>query len=192
MGRKHAFPAMFFIINERLRSPPYGTMFCAAPFLSPHPAPSFPPSPFPQPVNQWSWLSPDGRQAVSHQQWKRGLILCLSLLLFMPPCLLKFFHLMVSVASLGPPRSPPSPLSLYSLCFPLWKSQLWPASAWRRVNFFKHDCGGAIRHGCLDLGVEGPVSLINKSDLVLTGLCICPLSVWWINMSRVGAGTAWG
>lgn len=113
MRRKHAFPAMFFIINERLCSPPYGTLFCAAPFLSPHPAPSFPPSPFPQPVNQWSWLSPDGRQAVSHQQWKRGLILCLSLLLFMPPCLLKFFHLMVSVASLGPPHTPHTQLSAF-------------------------------------------------------------------------------
>lgn len=33
--------------------------------------------------------------------------------------------------------------------------------------------------------------LKNKSVLVLTGFCICPLSGWWINMSRVGAGTAW-
>lgn len=194
MRRKHAFPATFFIINERLHSPPYGTMFCAAPILSPGPGPSFPPSPSPQPVNQGSWLSPDGRQAVSHQQWKQGLILCVSLLLFMPTCLLKFFHLAVPVAS---PGSPPPPLS--SSTVPL-QFLFSPLRCCLRGQHLSR--GGqtpsrmaTVVPWALALSpprLECPVSLINKSDLVLTGLCICPLSGWWINMSRVGAGTVWG
>lgn len=144
MRRKHAFPATFFIINERLHSPPYGTMFCAAPILSPGPGPSFPPSLSPQPVNQGSWLSPDGRQAVSHQQWKQGLILCVSLLLFMPTCLLKFFHLVVPVAS-------PSALLLHCpstvSVFPSWMLPPWSASVPRRAN--THGCRGAMSPGSL-------------------------------------------
>lgn len=160
MRRKHAFPAMFFIINERLRSPPYGTMFCAAPFLSPHPCTRFPTLSFPSTCQSVIMIEP-GWQAGSQPSAMKARPHSLSV----PPP----FHAPLPPEVFPPhglcglswsPRSPPSPLSLYSLCFPLWKSQLWPASARRRVNFFKHDCGGAIRHGCLDLGVEGSVSLI--------------------------------
>lgn len=63
MRRKHAFPAMFFIINERLRSPPYGTMFCAAPILSPRPAP-FPTLSFPSTCQSEIMIEP-GWQAGS-------------------------------------------------------------------------------------------------------------------------------
>lgn len=175
MWRKHAFPAMFFIINERLRSPPYGTMFCAAPILSPRPAP-FPTLSFPSTCQSEIMIEP-GWQAGSQPSAMKARPHSLSV----PPP----FHAPLPPEVFPPhglcglslsPHSPPPPLCLYSLCFPLWESQLWSASVRRRANIFKHGCHGAMRLGSLNLGVEFLVSLINKSDLVLTGLCICPLS----------------
>lgn len=112
MQRKHASPGMFFIINERLLSPPYGSMFCAAPFLSPRPVPCFPPSPSP-PTCQSKIMIEPGWQAVSHQHGKWGLVLCLSLPPFSCPLASWSFppHLLR-----GPsvPDSPAPLLSLYS------------------------------------------------------------------------------
>ena len=86
---------LFFIINEwELQSPRLDEVLCS----SHSKPPSFPPSSLPPPVNQRSWLSPDGRQSTISHESKA----CLSLLLFMAPCLLKFFHLFLSVASLTP------------------------------------------------------------------------------------------
>lgn len=146
MQRKHAFPGMFFIINERLCGPLYGSMFCAATILSSLPAPSFPPSP--RPVNQRSWLSPYGRQSVISSESEA------SFSIHPAPysCPLASSSSSISL-SLGFP--PPLP-SLYSLCFPLWKSHLWSASAQRRVNFFKHGCHDAIRPGSLSFGRGRP------------------------------------
>lgn len=127
MQRKHASPGMFFIINERLLSPPYGSMFCAAPFLSPRPVPCFPPSPSP-PTCQSKIMIEPGWQAVSHQHGKWGLVLCLSLPPFSCPLASWSFppHL------LRGPSVPPSPTLLLPCCpctvpppHPLlWKSRL--------------------------------------------------------------------
>lgn len=192
MQRKHASPGMFFIINERLLSPPYGSMFCAAPFLSCRPVPCFPPSPSP-PTCQSKIMIEPGWQAVSHQHGKWGLVLCLSLPPFSCPLASWSFSASPSPWPLGPPLpdSPAPLLSLYSPPPP-------PSSSGSHVcgqylsKLLQNGCHDATGLCPLDLREEGPVSLINKSDLVLTGLCICPLSGWWINMSGVGAGTAWG
>lgn len=115
MQRKHASPGMFFIINERLLSPPYGSMFCAAPFLSRRPVPCFPPSPSP-PTCQSKIMIEPGWQAVSHQHGKWGLVLCLSLPPFSCPLASWSFSASPSPWPLGPPLpdSPAPLLSLYS------------------------------------------------------------------------------
>lgn len=126
MQRKHASPGMFFIINERLLSPPYGSMFCAAPFLSRRPVPCFPPSPSP-PTCQSKIMIEPGWQAVSHQHGKWGLVLCLSLPPFSCPLASWSFSASPSPWPLGPPL-PDSPAPLLSLYSPppplLWKSRL--------------------------------------------------------------------
>lgn len=112
-AEKTRFPFSLSLMSGRC-SPPNWMRFYAAPILS---LPLFPPSPLPPPVSQRSCLSPDGRQStISHESEA-----CLSLLLFMAPCLLKFFHLVLSVASLTPlPKLPQ-----YSFVFaPSWKSHL--------------------------------------------------------------------
>lgn len=115
MQRKHAFPGMFFIINERLRGPLYGSVFCAAPILSSRPAPSFPPSPSPGPVNQRSWLSPDGRQSVISNESEASLSLSVPPPFHAPlPPRVFPSHLLCGLSV--PPSAPL--LSLYSLCFP--------------------------------------------------------------------------
>lgn len=96
---KTRFPYSLSLMSGRCSPPTRDEGLCSS-ILS---LPLFPPSPLPPPVNQRSWLSPDGRQStVSHESEA-----CLSLLLFKAPCLLKFFHLMLPVASLTPlPKLP--------------------------------------------------------------------------------------
>ena len=108
---------MFFIINERRRSPPYGSMFCAAPFLSRRPVPCFPPSPSP-PTCQSKIMIEPGWQAVSHQHGKWGLVLCLSLPPFSCPLASWSFSASPSPWPLG---STPRPTLLLPCC-PLYSS----------------------------------------------------------------------
>lgn len=188
MQRKHAFPGMFFIINERLRSPLYGSMFCAAPILSPRPAPSFPPSPsLDLSIKDHDWARMAGSQSSAMKVRPHSLSVPPPFHAPLPPEVFPS-HLLCGLSV--PPLLPRCPCTV--CVFPLWKSHLWSVSVQRRVNVVKHGCHDATRLGSQNFRGKGLVSLINKYDLVLTGLCICPLSGWWINMSRVGAGTAWG
>lgn len=158
MQRKHAFPGMFFIINERLRGPLYGSMFCAAPIRS-RPRPSFPPSLSPRPANQRSWLSPAGRQSVISNESEASFSVCPSL--FSCPLASSSFSI---------------PPSLWPLCSPAigtvlcFVSNRWSLSIQRGGNVFKHGCYEAIRLRSLELTEDSPVSFINKRDLVLIGL----------------------
>lgn len=132
-----------------------------------------------RPVNQTSWLSLDGRQSLSHYQWKWGLVLCLPLPLFMPPCLLKFVH----VYSLSPPPSPTGQLFLYLL-----ESRL----QWVAVQRVNHGCQDAAWPRLLLCRRVRPGIVWKRAWFGFSILCICPLSGQWINMRVwVGAGTAW-
>lgn len=116
MRSKHAFPAMFFIINERLHSPPHGKMLCAALILSSRPALPFPPS---LPLNLSIRDHDLARMAGSQPSAMKARPHSLVLLLFMPLCLLKFFYLTVTVASLGPPLSSYSTVAVQFVSAPV-------------------------------------------------------------------------
>lgn len=135
MQRKHAFPGMVFIINERLCGPLYGRMFCAAPILSSGPARSFPPSPpLHLSIKDHDWA----RMAGSPSSAVKVRPSFPSLPLFMPPYHLKFFHLAFFMA-------PQQPLpSCYPCTFFLLlcgKSHICSQLLSNRSsNFFKRGC----------------------------------------------------
>lgn len=146
MQRKHTFPGMVFIINERHCGPLYGRMFCAAPILSSGPAPSFPPSPsLNLSIKDHDWARMAGSQSSAVKVRPSSLSVPPPFHAPLPP------QVFPSCLLYGLDPLPPFLLSLYILCFPLWKSYLRSATVQSRVNFIRHGCQGAVRPGSLTL-----------------------------------------
>lgn len=155
-------------------SPPYGTAFCAAPHSKAWCRTLFFPTlSFPSTCQSGIMIEP-GWQAGSQPSAvkARPHSLCLP-----PPF---HAHLPPEVfpprrpCGLPPPRPPPfhCPSTVSTPRRPRWKSPLWSAQGKLPPNMAAAEAEGSRPSRLPEL----PPSLINKSDLVLKGLCICPLS----------------